>query len=265
MQLDNFYINIIQITLLDAITIGAAAGMLATTIFGLKLKRQESNTIQWLIGGTIASIIGTVFGYCIMNAIGFLTAWAGSPIHGLAGADLIEWTDTITANFAPYQMHAAGFALFGALLGIGWGYGIGGRPDDTSKLGNLIATLGAIAIIAGLLLTLMPSIISLSDTLAFLYLVMFNGLVVLCYGIIYLGIRWGYDTPRTLIAIALSELLLLYINIPYAYPLGFPTFLAILLAVSFPLICRRAFYLHIRGPVDPSLESESSEEEEMLV
>lgn len=80
-------------------------------------------------------------------------------------------------------MQAAGFAMMGAIFGIGWGYGIGTRPDDTSLLGNIIATLGVIAILAGMTLSILPAFISLSWDTAFLYLVLINGLILLCYGI----------------------------------------------------------------------------------
>ena len=196
MQLDQFYLSLIQITLFDAIAIGAAAGLLASTYVGIKLKRQESSTFSWLLGGIAAIIFGTLFGYYVMNTVGFIVAWSGSPIQGLAGADLTEWADTMAAFFAPYQMHAAGFAMLGALFGIGWGYGIGSRPDDTSKLGNLIATFGVIAIVAGLLLTMLPSFLALTNDVAFLYLVMFNGLVLLCYGIRFMLIEIRGDSPR---------------------------------------------------------------------
>ena len=183
MQLDQFYLSILQMTLIDAIAIGAGAGMLASTYFGIKLKRQESGGFSWLLGGTLATVFGTIFGYYIMNTVGFIVAWSGSSVQGLAGADFTEWVDTMAALFAPVQIQAAGFAMLGALFGIGWGYGIGARPDDTSKLGNLIATLGVIAIVMGLLFMLLPGFITLAVADALWYLVLFNGLILLCYGI----------------------------------------------------------------------------------
>ena len=183
MQLDQFYLSIIQITLLDAIAIGAAAGLLVSTYFGIKLKRQESGVFSWMLGGTIAIVFGTILGWLAMNTVGYAAAWSGSPIQGLGGADLTEWNNTLAAFFAPYQMQAAGFAMMGAIFGIGWGYGIGARPDDTSLLGNIIATLGVIAILAGMTLSILPAFISLLWDTAFLYLVLINGLILLCYGI----------------------------------------------------------------------------------
>ncbi|TFH05841.1 MAG: hypothetical protein E4H14_11930 [Candidatus Thorarchaeota archaeon] len=183
MQLDQFYLSIIQMTLIDAIALGAGAGMLACTYFGINLRRKESDGFSWLIGGTFAIIFGTIFGYYVMNTVGFIVTWSGSSIQGLAGADLTEWADTIAALFAPVQMQAAGFAMMGALFGVGWGYGIGARPDDTSKLGNLIATLGVTAILMGLLFMLLPSFITYTYDVAFMYLLLFNGLILLCYGI----------------------------------------------------------------------------------
>ncbi|MBE0526718.1 hypothetical protein E4H12_08255 [Candidatus Thorarchaeota archaeon] len=195
MQLDDFYIGILQISLLDAIAIGAAAGMIAATCFGFKLKRRESDHITWLLGGAAATIFGTIIGYCVMNLVGYVVIWTGSPIQGLAGTDLLDWETTLVALYAPYQMHAAGFALVGALLGIGLGYGIGERPEDTSRLGNLIATFGVIAIVAGLLFMFLPSFITLPSDTAFLYLLLLNGLLVLGYGIRYLVNRPRGESP----------------------------------------------------------------------
>ncbi len=195
MQLDQFYISIIQITLMDAIVIGAGAGFLFSTYFGIKLKRNDSPAFAWLLGGAVVIIIGTIVGLFTMNAVGYVAAWAGSPFQGLQGADLIEWSDTIAAVFAPYQMQAAGFAMMGALFGIGWGYGIGGRTDDTFVVGNLIATLSVFAIFGGLMLTMLPGLLTLSYDTAFLYLGLFNVLILLCYGIAYVVNPRRVDPP----------------------------------------------------------------------
>ncbi len=195
MQLDQFYISIIQLTLIDALAIGAGAGMLVSTIFGIKLKRQERGAFSWMLGGTASIIFGSILGYYIMNTVGFIAAWSGSSIQGLAGADLIEWADTITVLFAPVQMQAAGLAVMGALFGIGWGFGIGSRPDDTSKLGNIIATLGVIAIVMGLLFMMLPGFVTLTTADAFGYLVAFNVLILLCYGIRAMMIHFRKDSP----------------------------------------------------------------------
>ena len=195
MQLDQFYISIIQMTLIDALALGAGAGMLASTLVGIKLNRQESGAFSWMLGGTAAIIFGSIFGYYIMNAVGFIVAWSGSSIQGLAGADLIEWAATLAAQFGLAQMQAAGLAVMGALIGIGWGFGIGSRPDDTSKLGNTIATLGVIAIFMGLLFMMLPSFVTLSTADAFGYLVTFNVLILLCYGIGAMMIHFRKDSP----------------------------------------------------------------------
>lgn len=195
MQLDQFYISIIQLTLIDALAIGAGAGMLVSTIFGIKLKRQESSAFSWMLGGTASIIFGSIIGYYIMNTVGFIVVWSGSPIQGLAGADLIEWADTIAALFAPVQMEAAWLAMMGAIFGIGWGFGIGSRPDDTSLLGNIIATLGVIAIFMGLLFMMLPSFVTLATADAFAYLMTFNVLILLCYGIGAMMIHFRKDSP----------------------------------------------------------------------
>ncbi|MFW9843724.1 MAG: hypothetical protein ACFFEV_04045 [Candidatus Thorarchaeota archaeon] len=195
MQLGQFYLDILQITLIDAIVLGAGAGMLASTYFGIKLKRVESGGYSWLLGGTAAVIFGTFFGYYIMNTVGFIVAWSGSSIQGLAGADLIEWTDTMATAFAGVQTQAAGFAVMGSLFGMGLGYGIASRPDDTSLLGNVIATLGIIAIVMGLLFMMLPSFITLPTADAFGYLLTFNVLILLCYGIGAMMIHFRKDTP----------------------------------------------------------------------
>lgn len=195
MQLDQFYLSIISITLLDAIAIGAGAAMLAGTFFGIKLKRQNSSVTTWLFGGAGGIAFGTIFGYYIMNTVGFLVAWSGSTVHGLTGADLTEWTGTIATEFAPLQMQAAGFAMMGVLFGIGWGYGIGARPADTSIVGNLITTLGVIAIVMGLQFMLLPSFITIAYDTAFLYLLLFNGLIVLGYGIMFVANQMRRDSP----------------------------------------------------------------------
>ena len=195
MQLDQFYISIIQITLMDAIAIGAGAGFLVSTYFGIKLKRKDSNAFSWLFGIAAAIIIGTILGLFTMNAVGYITVWNGSSLLGLQGADLIEWSDTIAAAYAPYQMQAAGFAMMGTLFGIGWGYGIGGRTDDTSVVGNIVATSAIIALFGGFLLTMLPGLLTLSYDTAFLYLLLFNGLIALCYGIGYVVNQSRVDSP----------------------------------------------------------------------
>jgi hypothetical protein len=183
MQLEQFYLSILQMTLIDALALGAGAAMLASTFLGIKLKRMDIDAFSKLLGGTIAIVFGTIFGYYVMNTVGYLIAWSGAPIQGLAGADLTEWTSSLAALFAPYQMQAAGFAIMGALFGIGWGYGIGARPEDNSLLGNLLTTLGVIAIFMGLLFTILQTFVALAVADAFWYLVLFNGLILLCYGI----------------------------------------------------------------------------------
>ena len=180
---------------MDAIAIGAGAGFLFSTYFGIKLKRNDSPAFAWLLGGAVVIIIGTILGLITMNAVGYVAAWAGSPFQGLQGADLIEWSDTIAAVFAPYQMQAAGFAMMGTLFGIGWGYGIGARTDDTSVVGNIIATSAIIAMFGGFLLTMLPGVLTLSTDVAFLYLGLFNGFILLCYGIAYVVNQRRVDSP----------------------------------------------------------------------
>ena len=194
MQLDQFYLDILQITLYDAIVIGTGAAMLVGTFFGIKLKRQESSIFTWLFGGAAGITFGTIFGYYIMNVVGYIVAWSGSTVHSLTGADLLEWTDTMAANFAPYQMHAAGFAMIGVLFGLGWGYGIGSRPADTAIIGNLIATLGVIAIVIGLILTIIPGFLAMPYDTAFLYILLFNGLLVIGYGMMFVVNQMKGDT-----------------------------------------------------------------------
>ena len=183
MQLDQFYLSILQMTLIDALALGAGAAMLASTFLGIKLKRMDIDAFSWLLGGIVAIVFGTIFGYYIMNTVGYIIAWSGSPIQGLTGTDLTEWTGTLAALFAPYQMQAAKLALIGSLFGIGWGIGIGARPEDNSLLGNLLTTLGVIAIFMGLLFTILQTFVSLPYAVADLYLNLFIGLVLLCYGI----------------------------------------------------------------------------------
>lgn len=195
MQLDQFYISVIPITLMDAIAIGAGAGFLVSTFFGIKMKRKDSNAFSWLLGGAAAIILGTILGLITMNAVGYITVWNGSSLLGLQGADLIEWSDTIAAIYALYQMQAAGFAMMGTLLGIGWGHGIGSRPDDTSLLGNITATLAIIAMFGGFLLTMLPGVLTLSTDVVFLYLGLFNVLILLCYGIAYVVNPRRVDSP----------------------------------------------------------------------
>jgi hypothetical protein len=207
MQLDQFYISIIQITLMDAIVIGAGAGFIFSTYFGIKLKRNDSPAFAWLLGGAVVIIIGTIVGLFTMNAVGYVAAWTGSPFQGLQGADLIEWSDTIAAVFAPYQMQAAGFAMMGALFGIGWGYGIGGRPDDTYVVGNFIATLSVFTIFGGLLLTMLPGLLTLSYDTAFQYLLLFNGFILLCYGIAAFVDQSRDDSPSESVGSDVEELI----------------------------------------------------------
>jgi len=191
----------------DAISLGAGAALLVGTFFGIKLKRYQANWFQWFTGGGAGVVFGTIFGYYIMNLIGQMVALSGSLIHGLAGTDLVEWGDSIASAFTPYQMHAAGFALLGVLLGIGWGYGIGARPDDTSVLGNLIATGGLLAIVGGLICTTLTSFLVLAYETAFLYLAILNGLVVMGYAIGFLVNQRREDSQATEILIEVEELI----------------------------------------------------------
>lgn len=206
MQLDQFYLAIIQISLNDAISLGAAAALLVGTFFGIRLKRSNANSFQWLTGSGAGVVFGTVFGYYIMNIIGYVVASSGPLLYGLTGTDLTEWADTIAVTFAPYQMHAAGFALVGVLLGIGWGYGIGSRPDDTSIFGNLIATVGLLAIVGGLICTTLTSFLLLSYDTAFLYLAILNGLIILGYAIGFIVNPRREHSRETEILIEVEEL-----------------------------------------------------------
>ena len=183
MQLDPFYISIIQISLIDAIAIGASSGWLAATIFGIKLKRGNSGSSMWLIGGTAGVVFGTFIGYLTMNLIGSVLIWSGTPIQGLTGPDLSDWSATIITTFSPYHMQTIGFSIIGALFGVGWGYAIGARPDDTSIFGNLVATLGAISVFCGMLFIVLQSFILLSDFVAIVYLSMFSGLIIIGYAL----------------------------------------------------------------------------------
>ncbi len=187
--------------------IGAGAGFIFSTYFGIKLKRNDSPAFAWLLGGAVVIIIGTIVGLFTMNAVGYVAAWTGSPFQGLQGADLIEWSDTIAAVFAPYQMQAAGFAMMGALFGIGWGYGIGGRPDDTYVVGNFIATLSVFTIFGGLLLTMLPGLLTLSYDTAFQYLLLFNGFILLCYGIAAFVDQSRDDSPSESVGSDVEELI----------------------------------------------------------
>jgi hypothetical protein len=206
MQLDQFYVSIIQLTLMDALVIGAGAGLLVSTYFGMKLKRQESGAFSWLLGGTTAIIFGTIFGWYIMNTVGYIVAWSGSPIHGLVGTDLTDWADTMAAFFAPNQMLSIGFAMMGALFGVGWGYGIGSRPDDTSIIGNLIATLGVVAILCGLLLTILQSLLVLSAVVAFQYILLANATILELYGIGLILKLWKAESPSDAVESKTDEL-----------------------------------------------------------
>ncbi len=175
MQLGQYYLDIIRITGMDAIVLGAGAGLLVATYFGMRLRRENGGTISNSVYGVAGVILGTLFGYFAMNAVGYFVALSGTPFHGLLGSDLIEWRSNTSLVFTRYQVHAVGFAMVGSWFGLGWGYGI--RPDETSLFGNIIATLGVFALLGGLLLMIMPQFLSLPPS----YLTVINGIFVLCY------------------------------------------------------------------------------------
>ena len=83
----------------------------------------------------------------------------------------------------------------GALFGMGWGYGIGSQPDDTSLMGNTIATSAVIAILCGFILSFLPFVLTLSADITILYFGVFNGLILLGYGIASFVNRPRVDSP----------------------------------------------------------------------
>ncbi|MFW9770084.1 MAG: hypothetical protein ACFFF9_09845 [Candidatus Thorarchaeota archaeon] len=176
MNLSGYYTAIIRITLMDAIVLGAGAGLLVAAYLGMKA-RQRNITFRNLFKsyGIAGAILGTLTGYICMNIVGYFVAFSGSPFHGLSGVDLIEWNNFTSSIFTQYQFHAIGFALFGSLLGNGWGYSI--RPEETSRSGNTFATLGIFGLLGGLSLMIMPTVLYSSPNI----LTLLNVLVLLCY------------------------------------------------------------------------------------
>jgi hypothetical protein len=191
MQLGGYYTEIIRITLMDAIVLGAGAGLLVATYFGMKARKRGVTLPNLFIPyGIVGVILGTLVGYVCMNVVGYFVAFSGSPFHGLSGADLIEWNNFTSSRFTQYQFHAIGFAMFGSWLGSGWGYSI--RPDETSRLGNIIATLGVFGLLGGLLLMIMPRFLYSSPN----SLTLLNVLILLCYTITLLYSEKGVDSTQ---------------------------------------------------------------------
>jgi hypothetical protein len=177
MQLGEYYTDMIRISLMDSIVIGAAAGLLVATYFGTKIRRERGSTFSDSSYGIAGIILGTLFGYLCMIAVGYFVALSGSPFHGFSGVDLIEWNNSTSIAFTQYQLHAIGFAMLGSWFGIGWGYSI--RTEDASLIGNVFASLGLIGLLGGFMLAIMPSfLLSSPNTLTLL-----NALVGLCYAI----------------------------------------------------------------------------------
>ena len=153
-QLDGFFIEIIRVTFLDAIIIGMMAGLIVSAVYGIKLGRHKSTaSIRWVFGGVLALAIATAVGWIITQSIGQVIAWAGEGIHGLEGPELRHWRDLVSAMLATYQMEAVVFSLVGALLGVGWGYGVGIEPQGKASAGGIVlSTLAICVFIAGVTL-----------------------------------------------------------------------------------------------------------------
>lgn len=168
MQLDAFFMGLIQVSLLDGLALALGAAFIIATICGIVLTRRTGLNITWGLGTIASLIIGVISGLAVMAFVGFLAIWAGSGIHGLSGADLNNWTEITSTAFGSSQIQGIILAYVGALAGIAMGYGIAIRPkEEATRFGIGFSILGVCALAIGFTLTMLPTILTLSTLLLF--------------------------------------------------------------------------------------------------
>ncbi|TFG29689.1 hypothetical protein EU527_15520 [Candidatus Thorarchaeota archaeon] len=168
MQLDTFFMNLIQVSLLDGLALGLGGAFIVTSFCALILTRRMGVSITRGLGAIASLVIGIISGFLVMNSIGLFATWTGSAIHGLSGTDLVSWTSLVSSTFSSYQSQAIALSYLGSLGGLGMGYGVGIRPkDEATTFGTVFSMLGVCALAIGFTLVMLPTILALSTILLF--------------------------------------------------------------------------------------------------
>ncbi|TFG33495.1 hypothetical protein EU527_08060 [Candidatus Thorarchaeota archaeon] len=168
MQLDAFFMELIQVSLFDGIAIGLGSAFIVTCFCALLLTRKMSISITWSVAAIATILIGTLSGFLVMNSIGFFAVWSGSAIHGLSGDDLISWTSTIASTFNSYQIQVISLSYLGSLAGLAMGYGIGiPQKYKFTISGTIFSILGVSALLIGFTLIMLPTVLNLDVILLY--------------------------------------------------------------------------------------------------
>jgi len=184
MQLNAFFMNLIQISILDGIALAVGAAFIIAALCGIFLARRMDLNITWGLGTIASLIIGVVVGIVVMTSFGYYFVWSGSNCYGLSGSDLTNWTSLISAEFGSYQLQTLALAFIGALAGYDMGYVLMTTPrEGTTRFGILISVLGVSMLAIGITLTMLQGLLLLP-------LVLFYSLDVVFAVLFILGIIW---------------------------------------------------------------------------
>ena len=155
--------GLVQVSLLDGISLAVGASFIIASIFGLILTRRTGLNITWGLGTLASIIISVISGILIMTSLGFFFSWTGSAIHGLTSTDLTDWTTLISTEFGSYPYQVLALTFIGALGGHAMGYAAGTRPkDEATTFATVFSILGVSAIAIGLTLTLLQNLLAQS-------------------------------------------------------------------------------------------------------
>lgn len=175
MQLDTFYMGLIQVSLLDGLALGLGCAFIITSICGLIITRRMDMSIIWVIGAILSLVIGVISGFLIMNLTEYIAVWSGSAFLGLSGSDLSSWANTIYSAFISYPYHGLTLWYIGSLAGFGMGYGIGVHPkEESTTFGVIFSILGICGLAIGLALALLPGILTLSTDFLYILIGLFS-------------------------------------------------------------------------------------------
>jgi len=179
MQLDTFYVGLIQTSLFDGLVLGLGVALFVASVLGIIMTRRYSLGVTWSLSAIALIIIGIASGYLFMTFTGIMTSWAGTGIHNLSGAVLTDWTSLVATMFGTYQDYALVLSYIGAILGLGMGYGTGILPkEEFTTFGTFISILGVGALAIGLTLAFLPFLITQSISILYLFSAMITLLFV---------------------------------------------------------------------------------------
>ena len=184
MQLNAFFMNLVQISILDGIALAVGAAFILAALCGIILARRTDLNITWGLGTIASLIIGAVLGFVVMTFFGYYFVWSGSNCYGLSGSDLANWTSLISTEFDSYPLQSLALSFIGALAGYAMGYVLVTTPKEgITPFGILISILGVAMLAIGISLTMMPGLLLLPLVLFYSFDVVFAVLFIL-------GIVW---------------------------------------------------------------------------